>query len=194
MKTQALASLFIGQTNPTVKAPINFNVIMPKINFPHPFRWSGGVQNTPTEFRFLYPLVVIYPHFISRATEVESYYSPAAVKVETMKATKSPKTKLLSNNHEPLSFIHTTLIIPPLPLSSIQHCWHAIFHSGTLKSIHQTARYLNTQYKPFVLNWGAKKYSITTEKQHCHDTFITVKTFPKKKWPPNTTSPPYATQ
>lgn len=54
--------------------------------------------------------MVIYHHFISRAEEVESYYSPTAAKVETIKATESPKTKQLSNNHEPLSFIHTTLI------------------------------------------------------------------------------------
>lgn len=54
--------------------------------------------------------MVIYHHFISRAAEVGSYYGPTAVKVETIKASKSPKTKPLSNNHEALSFIPTTLI------------------------------------------------------------------------------------
>lgn len=54
--------------------------------------------------------MVIYHHFISRAAEVGSYDSPTVVKVETIKATKCPKTKLLSNHHEALSFIPTTLI------------------------------------------------------------------------------------
>lgn len=68
-----------------------------------------GSKTHPQTSAFISP-VVIYHHFISRAAEVESYYSHAAVKVETIKATKSPKTKPLSNNQELLSFIHTTLI------------------------------------------------------------------------------------
>lgn len=72
-------------------------------------KWWGP-KHTHTVQLLYPPPVVIYHHFISRAAEVGSYYSTTAVKVETIKASESPKTKPLSNNHEALSFIPTTLI------------------------------------------------------------------------------------
>lgn len=103
---------------PTAQAVVHFILFIPKANLTHPLNlydlplWGEvvGSKTHPHSSAFISPPVVIYRHFISRAAEVGSYYSPTAVKVETIKASKSPKTKTLSNNHEALSFIPTTLI------------------------------------------------------------------------------------
>lgn len=126
-------------------------------------KWRGPKHTRRVQL--LYPLVVIYHHFISRAAEVESYYSPAAVKVETIKATESPKSKLLSNNHTALSFIHTALIHLSFfhPFGTFDA---SFFTPAPLKESIERARYVNTQYKCCVLNEGKRQYRQTAPSWH----------------------------